>query len=167
MINNYLSGSAQQEDHVIHLLFSANRWEAADKIKELIASGTTVVIDRYYYSGCVYSAAKRNPDMDLSWCRHPEVGLPRPDLCMFLDISPEHAAQRGGFGTERYEKRELQDRVRELFAEMRTHVDEADDIVVVDAGGSVEEVESSIQQVVHERLFKEATLYPLRQIQPW
>ena len=167
MINNYLSGSAQQEDHVIHLLFSANRWEAAEKIKELIASGTTVVIDRYYYSGCVYSAAKRNPDMDLSWCRQPEVGLPRPDLCLFLDISSEYAAQRGGFGTERYEKRELQDRVRELFAEMRTHVDEDEDIVVVDAGGSVEEVESSIQQVVHERLYKEATFYPLRQIQPW
>lgn len=29
MINSYLSGQSDQEDHVIHLLFSANRWEAA------------------------------------------------------------------------------------------------------------------------------------------
>jgi len=29
MIDNYLRGEAEQEDHVIHLLFSANRWEAA------------------------------------------------------------------------------------------------------------------------------------------
>lgn len=29
MIDNYLRGQSQQEDHVIHLLFSANRWEAA------------------------------------------------------------------------------------------------------------------------------------------
>lgn len=29
MIDNYLRGQNQQEDHVIHLLFSANRWEAA------------------------------------------------------------------------------------------------------------------------------------------
>lgn len=29
MINSYLSGRSDQEDHVIHLLFSANRWEAA------------------------------------------------------------------------------------------------------------------------------------------
>ena len=29
MINSYLSGESEQEDHVIHLLFSANRWEAA------------------------------------------------------------------------------------------------------------------------------------------
>lgn len=28
MINSYLSGESEQEDHVIHLLFSANRWEA-------------------------------------------------------------------------------------------------------------------------------------------
>jgi dTMP kinase len=29
MINAYLSGTTDSEDHVIHLLFSANRWEAA------------------------------------------------------------------------------------------------------------------------------------------
>lgn len=28
MINGYLNGETEQEDHVIHLLFSANRWEA-------------------------------------------------------------------------------------------------------------------------------------------
>jgi hypothetical protein len=29
MINSYLNGDSDSEDHVIHLLFSANRWEAA------------------------------------------------------------------------------------------------------------------------------------------
>jgi dTMP kinase len=29
MISNYLTGQSEQEDHVIHLLFSANRWELA------------------------------------------------------------------------------------------------------------------------------------------
>jgi dTMP kinase len=28
-INSYLSSQSETEDHVIHLLFSANRWEAA------------------------------------------------------------------------------------------------------------------------------------------
>ncbi|KAF2170743.1 hypothetical protein M409DRAFT_63822 [Zasmidium cellare ATCC 36951] len=168
MINNYLTGTSQQEDHAIHLLFSANRWEAAEKIKSSIESGTTVVIDRYYYSGCVYSAAKRNPTMDLAWCRHMEVGLPRPDLCLFLDITAEKAAIRRGFGTERYEKQEMQDRVRELFAEMRTHPDEEEDIVVIDAGGTVEQVEAAIQTTVKRRLGEvEAESRPLRFIQPW
>lgn len=165
MINNYLVGSSNQEDHAIHLLFSANRWEAAEGIKRHLQAGTTVVVDRYYYSGCVYSAAKQNPTMDLAWCRHPEVGLPRPDLCLFLDITAEDAAKRGGFGTERYEKQEMQDRVRSLFAEMRTHPDEAEDIVTIDAGRTVEEVGKTIQESVAR--LSEAQPGPLRFINPW
>ncbi|GIZ47029.1 hypothetical protein CKM354_001013000 [Cercospora kikuchii] len=166
MIDNYLVGTSSQEDHAIHLLFSANRWEAAEDIKKHLLGGTTVVVDRYYYSGCVYSAAKHNPTMDLAWCRHPEVGLPRPDLCLFLDISAEDAAKRGGFGNERYEKQEMQDRVRDLFTEMRTHADEAEDIITVDAGRSVEEVEKTIHEIVATRLSGPPS-QPLRHINPW
>lgn len=168
MINSYLSGQTQQEDHVIHLLFSANRWESAQQIQDHINSGTTVVIDRYSYSGCVYSAAKENKSMNLAWCRQPEVGLPRPDLCLFLDISAENAAKRGGFGTERYEKQDLQDRVRQLYAEMREHEDEREDIVVVDAGKSVEEVESQILNIVKKaRSQTDERAMDLRHIRPW
>ena len=100
MINTYLTGQSQQEDHVIHLLFAANRWESAKEIENCISAGTTVVIDRYSYSGCVYSAAKEMKNMDLAWCRQPEVGLPRPDVCLFLDISAEEAAKRKQKKTE-------------------------------------------------------------------
>nr|POE87589.1 isoform 2 of thymidylate kinase [Quercus suber] len=168
MINNYLSGQSQQEDHVIHLLFSANRWERAQTIEDLISTGTTVVVDRYYYSGCVYSAAKQNPTLDLAWCRQADVGLPRPDLCLFLDIAAEEAARRGGFGAERYEKQEMQDRVRDLFATLRTHQDEAEDIRIIDAGRSVEQVEQSVQEVVHA--MTDAAVgqtSELRRIRPW
>lgn len=168
VIDSYLSGQSQQEDHMIHLLFAANRWEAVEDIEKHIIAGRTVVIDRYYYSGCVYSAAKRNPSMSLAWCRQPEVGLPRPDVCLFLDLSSEIAAQRGGFGTERYEKQELQARVRSLYAEMREHRDERDDIVIIDAGKSVSEVGSEISAVVRDvqaRVQGQGGL--LRRIMPW
>ena len=166
MINSYLSGQSQQDDHAIHLLFSANRWESAREIEEHINSGVTVVIDRYYYSGCVYSAAKQNPSMDLNWCRHPEVGLPRPDLCLFLDISTEEAAKRGGFGTERYERQELQDRVRELYKEMRRHDDEREDIITIDAGRAPEEVEKDIIDTVRSASPR-AVERALRYVRPW
>ena len=62
----------------------------------------------------------------------------------------------------------MQDRVRELFSEMRTHEDERDDIVVVDAGSGVEDVEKEIQRVVSARFQKEeAGNGPLRFIRPW
>ena len=168
-IHGYLNDQLQQEDHVIHLLFSANRWERAHAIEEAMLRGATVVIDRYYYSGCVYSAAKRNPSMDLAWCRRPEVGLPRPDLCLFLDVSPEQAARRGGYGHERYEQAGLQTRVRELFEELQSHDDERADIVRIDADGNVEEVEHLIQNVVQEKLAQFGNLpdRPLRTISSW
>ncbi|KAI9723003.1 MAG: hypothetical protein M1812_001452 [Candelaria pacifica] len=143
MIDSYLRGQAQQEDHVIHLLFSANRWEAAAQIKAEIAQGTSVIIDRYYYSGCVYSAAKGVTGLDLRWARWPEVGLPRPDICIFLNISADGAAERGGFGEEKYENQEMQDRVRKLFDELRDSYDR-EDFYVIDAGQSRDTVEVSV-----------------------
>ncbi|KAK7745651.1 Thymidylate kinase [Diatrype stigma] len=115
MIDSYLKGQSEIEDHVIHLLFSANRWEAANKIKSDLAAGRTVVCDRFYHSGIVYSAAKQNRTLSLSWAKAPEVGLPRPDVVLFLDLDEEVARRRGGWGGEVYEKGEMQRRVRELF----------------------------------------------------
>ncbi|KAJ6155442.1 hypothetical protein N7470_006008 [Penicillium chermesinum] len=96
LIDSYLRGSANQDDHSIHLLFSANRWEIAKSIEVDIASGITVIVDRYSYSGAVYSAAKANPTLSLEWAWQPEIGLPRPDICLFLSISAEETAKRGG-----------------------------------------------------------------------
>lgn len=125
------------------------------------------MIDRYYYSGCVYSAAKQNPTLSLAWSRHPEVGLPRPDLCLFLDISAEDAAKRGGYGTEKYEKKELQDRVRELFNVMMQS-QEKDDFVRIDAGASIEEVQRKIREQVEQTIFRvQSEQLPLRFVETW
>ena len=148
MLNAYLAGESEVEDHVVHLLFSANRWEMAPQIIKLIAESVTVVVDRYYYSGCVYSAAKQIPGLGLEWARHPDVGLPRPDLCIFLDVSPETASQRGGFGGELYERTDMQIRVRELFEVLLGHKDEENDVVIVNADRDVADVERTIQKWV-------------------
>ncbi|KAI0205203.1 thymidylate kinase-domain-containing protein [Astrocystis sublimbata] len=115
MIDAYLKGDTEIEDHVIHLLFSANRWEAVKKIKAELEAGTTIICDRFYHSGIVYSAAKQLPSLSLSWAKAPEVGLPRPDMVLFLDLEESVARTRGGWGGEIYEKGEMQRRVRELF----------------------------------------------------
>lgn len=168
MINAYLSGESEVEDHVVHLLFSANRWEVAPQITRWIAEGVTVVIDRYYYSGCVYSAAKQIPGLGLEWARHPDVGLPRPDLCIFLDVSPETASQRGGYGGEKYEQTDFQARVRELFEVMWRHPDEENDVVVVNADRGMEDVERTIQKwarLASERVDKQDLA--LGTVRPW
>ncbi|KAK3902991.1 thymidylate kinase-domain-containing protein [Staphylotrichum tortipilum] len=190
MIDSYLKSQVDMDDHVIHLLFSANRWEAAKTISSLLSAGVTVLCDRYYYSGVVYSSAKQNPSLSLSWARAPEVGLPRPDLVLFLDLDENQARARGGWGGEAYEKAEMQRRVRELFwglsmgkietatvvaaeygsAGRREEValgppttdpltgpeycfrQEEEDLHVVDASSTVEEVAEEVWKVVQARV---------------
>ena len=127
-----------------------------------------MVCDRYYYSGIVYSAAKQNPSLSLEWARTPEVGLPRPDLVIFLDLDQDQAKARGGWGEEAYEKAEMQRQVRELFwglslgrvksgqtssvgQELRFRQEE-EDLKVVDASSSIEELSEDIWKVVQSRV---------------
>lgn len=49
------------------------------------------------------------------WCRQPDVGLPAPDLVIFLDLPINDAVQRGSFGEERYEKQDFQQKVYDIF----------------------------------------------------
>lgn len=85
-----------------------------------------------------FSAAKGLP---LAWCRAPDVGLPAPDLTLFLDLAPEVAAARGGYGKERYEKEALQARVRTMFKDFGS---ETRGWVTIDAGQDHEAVTHEI-----------------------
>lgn len=63
---------------------------------------------------------------------------------IFLALSTDAAVLRGGFGEERYEKEEMQRRVREIFNQLRQDPRDAEDWRVVDASGTVEQVSERI-----------------------
>jgi len=109
LINDYLSRKIELPDRSVHLLFSANRWELEPEIRKQIESGVTLIVDRYSYSGVVFTSAKQC--VDFKWCCGPENGLPKPDIVMFLKLSTGEMAKRSGFGDERYENIEFQNRV--------------------------------------------------------
>jgi len=144
MIDSYLRSQSELDNRAIHLLFSANRWELAATIEQLLAEGTTVVCDRYAFSGVAFSAAKGLP---LQWCRSPDVSLPAPDVTLFLDITPEKAGERGGYGEERYEKEEIQKKVRDIFREISSDFSEAN-WVTIDAGRERDDVAVDIWNCV-------------------
>lgn len=94
-------------------------------------------------------------------------------MVLFLDLDEETAKSRGGWGGELYEKAEMQKKVRELFwglsmggkdiqgQEMLAGLgglegsqwrQEEEDLVVVDAAGSVEEVAERIWKRVKDRV---------------
>ena len=165
--NPYFALSKSGNDYQINLIPLPLTTLLRASIQADLAAGTTVVIDRYYYSGCVYSAAKLNPKLDLVWARHPEVGLPRPDICVFLDISAEDAAKRGGYGEEKYEQQEMQVQVRRLFNELMASKD-GEDFVKIDAGRPLEEVKVAVSEAVRRAMEEvDGEERPLRFVEAW
>ncbi|KAL2927136.1 Thymidylate kinase [Bienertia sinuspersici] len=147
MISAYLSNESNLDDHTIHLLFSANRWRKDDRDKrslmeEKLKAGTTLIVDRYSYSGVAFSSAK---GLDFNWCKVPETGLLAPDIVLYLDITPEKAAERGGYGGERYERLDFQRKVREKYQDLQDA-----SWKIVDACLPMEEVQKKLREHVLE-----------------
>jgi dTMP kinase len=149
IIDSYLKRDKNLDtlsDRAIHLLFSANRWEAAENIKNKLLSGTTLICDRYAYSGACFTAAKGG--IDFEWCKAPDKGLPCPDLVLFLNLDIEKSKLRGEFGGERYENVSFQEKVRELF--LRYLQDPL--WTFIDADSTIENVAQAIQKPVRNLL---------------
>lgn len=78
---------------LVALLFAEDRHGAAPGIKDTIAKGGTVLLDRYVYSNIAYQCAKLDDDNEAErlrkWIFDTEYGsfsLPKPDLNIFLDV---------------------------------------------------------------------------------
>ncbi|KZT25178.1 thymidylate kinase [Neolentinus lepideus HHB14362 ss-1] len=160
-IDSYLRSESDLDDRAIHLLFSANRWELASSIEESLRSGTTILCDRYAFSGIAFSAAKGLP---YEWCRSPDISLPAPDVTLFLDIPPEEARERGGYGQERYEKEEMQKKVRAMFQRLGKETDGRGQQrwVTIDAGKSMDTVAEDIWR--HVKLFMKGVDGPVERL---
>ncbi|CAN7947098.1 unnamed protein product [Ixodes hexagonus] len=152
LLDSYLKASTNLDDHAVHLLFSANRWEVAPSLLSTLARNTTVIADRYAYSGVAFSAAK---SLDFTWCQQCDVGLPEPDLVLYMTASPEALEARGGFGEERYENSAFQEKVRANYDRLASLESKVGRWVEIDCSKSVEDVHHAIKSVILEALSKE------------
>ena len=118
MLNAYLRKTDNLNNEGIHLLFAVNRWEAKNAMEKALKAGTSIICDRYSYSGVAYSTAK---GLDFEWCKVAEKGLLKPDLVVYLTLSEETSARRGGFGDERFDSTEMQKKVGKAFEKMIEH----------------------------------------------
>ena len=81
------------DPYLVALLFAGDRGDAAAEIRQWLASGEAVVLDRYVYSNVGFQCAKlpagERRDRLAQWILDLEFGyndLPRPDLSLFLDV---------------------------------------------------------------------------------
>ncbi|XP_010177580.1 PREDICTED: thymidylate kinase, partial [Mesitornis unicolor] len=124
LISSYLGKEKNLEDHTIHLLFSANRWEHVPLMKEKLHQGVTLVVDRYAFSGVAFSSAK--------------------------ELSPKEAAERGNFGNERYENSSFQEKVLQSFYQLMK--DKTLNWKAIDASKSIEDLHKEIKSVAEETM---------------
>lgn len=158
-INQYLHSESEVEDHCIHLLFSANRWEMRNEILRDLNDGITIICDRYFASGVAFTAAK---GYDLEWCLAPDRGLPAPDIVLFLDLNSEEQKRRGGFGEERYEVSSFQENVRTKFLEL-IHTMKTINWMIVDANQTMDTVFTQLMDHI-ERAIEECESKPVSEI---
>ncbi|EDW32237.1 GL10538 [Drosophila persimilis] len=158
VINSYLTNSNDLPDEVIHLMFSANRWEYMNKIRKELLAGTTLIVDRYSYSGVAYTAAK---GLDFDWCYAPERGLIKPDAVFYLKTASDNLLSRGKYGEERYEKLEFQQKVAEVFN--RICEQESSYWHQIDANQSVAEIHTQISGIA-EKLQQQVDGQPLNKL---
>jgi len=77
----------------------------------------------------------------VEWCKSPDVGLPKPDAVIFLDLPIEKAMERGAFGEERYEKEDFQKKVYKNFQKLN------DGWHCLNADRTVDEVADEVEQI--------------------
>lgn len=93
-----------------------------------------------------------NKGLDLEWCKSPDHGLPQPDIILFIDLPPEVAQQRAGYGQERYEKVELQTKVRKNFGILQQASGTVERWKVIDGNRSVEDLQVAVQEELQRSL---------------
>jgi dTMP kinase len=90
-IRSFLGGRRSYAIEVKHMLLSANRWEKKKDIESTIERGTIIIMNRYYQSNLVYGVSH---GLNLNWLLNLDRGLPREDVVIVLEVSPDISYRR-------------------------------------------------------------------------
>jgi dTMP kinase len=150
-----LSGKTQKTALEMAEMFACDRaihnTHPEEGINRALADGITVISDRYYYSSLAYQGAALGYDTVAALnLDNPDIRT--PDLCVFLDLTPEKSLERigkRGEATEIYENFDYLTRTRAMFFDVFDRLRaRGENIAVIDAYGSVSEVSERVLEAV-------------------
>lgn len=154
MIRNIFTEKLDTDHRVIAGLFVADRLEhILDKTNGLLKKleeGYTVITDRYLFSSYAYQGAH----MSLDWviaANSLSADLLRPDLNVYIDISPEVSMERitrNRTSTELFETHENLTKVRDTYLLAFKKLEGEEMIFTVDGNQSPEEVAKRIWEAL-------------------
>jgi dTMP kinase len=138
MIRDIFSHKMEADHRTIAGLFVADRLDhllnKTNGILKKLEEGYTVITDRYYFSSYAY----QSPHVDQDWvikANSLSAGLRRPDLNIYIDISPELSIDRlnkGRESIELYETLENLQNVRDKYFEIMELLKAEEKVLIVD-----------------------------------
>ena len=154
-IRRVLSGALPKTPAQVAAMFVQDRIDhnvdPIEGIEAMLAQGKAVICDRYYYSSLAYQGSLTDFDWVMAAnCACPEIRC--PDLCIFLDLSPEESMKRitrDRTEIEIYEKAETLTKFRAQYMHVfETLRERGEQIEIIDASGSIEQAAEKIAEVI-------------------
>jgi dTMP kinase len=150
-----LGANEQVDPYLVALIFAGDRADAASLIRGWMDEGYLVIVDRYVYSNIAFQCAKlddpsgqqelRDWILDLEFGYH---GLPKPAINMYLNVPFEFTRQqlkKARDGEDRAylkgerdiheEDLDFQEKVRQVYLSLRSHVTDLELIDCMDDRG--------------------------------
>lgn len=150
LIHQIMIGRMKTDNKVIAALFVADRLDHllndVNGILAKVNEGATVITDRYYFSSYAYHSV----DMPMEWVIQANSqcsSILRPDITVFIDISPDVAVERiakNRFQQELFEKKSRLIKVREKYLEAFKCMALEEKIICVDGDRGVQVVADDI-----------------------
>lgn len=156
LLRQVLAGEIPSNEWASAALFFADRvrhvTDPENGVRRHLADGETVILDRYYFSTFAYQGT----DTDLSWVMQMHYGCPeieRPDLVLFLDMEPAACLRRirenrADRALEIYETQEKLTAIRARFTAVFDLLRDRENVVRIDADGTIDEVAARILAAV-------------------
>ena len=138
MIRDIFTHKLEADHRTIAPLFVADRLEhllnPVNGIIKMLADGYTVITDRYYFSSYAY----QSPHVGMDWVIQANsicANLLRPDVNIYIDISPEISVERISRGRDKVELYESLDelvKVKEAYFQVMEQLKNEETIRVID-----------------------------------
>ena len=145
-IRKYLDGKRKFPPQVIHCLLAANRWEKLDQILAAQEKNSVLIMNRYYHSNMIYGLAN---GMKQKWLENLDVGLPKADLVILLDVTQKESFRRQKTNRDKFEKNE--EFLRKISKIYRTTAKKKH-WKIIDASKSKEKVHEEILKIFSKKL---------------
>ena len=154
-IREALSGKTKKTPIEMAEMFARDRaihnTHPEEGINRALSEGITVISDRYYYSSLAYQGAALGYET-VAALNLDNESIRTPDLCVFLDLTPEKSLERigkRGEATEIYENFDYLTKTRAMFFDVFERLGaRGENIAIIDASGSVSEVSERVLEAV-------------------